>query len=455
MTIELLKSRIRGTAIGVLEPDFVQAHDGLVWNGRKPASRARIVVRAASVDDVAATVRYAAERGRTVSPRGGGHHLTGIAAAADVIADLSRLDRLSIDAGARRAIVGPGVTNARLCAALARHDLAFPAGHCGSVPMSGYLIGGGIGWNSGAWGAACESVEEIELVTASGEILTASAGDNPDLFWAARGAGPGFFAIATRFTLRLRTAPVIVSAVRVHPAEAAPAVAAWAEGAMAHAPACVELSVKAARMEGPAGTLPALAATPTVFASCEEEGRDIQAALAKGAPAGAFFAQAPAIVGFGDLYIATGRGTPAGARYGFDCAWSDAPFAAMLKPLADSIRPAPSPLSFSVAVLRSPEAAMPSGSAFSMIGRSYGVTYATWQDPEDDAANLAWLRRTMDAVHPFGCGTYAGQADLDRSGLRPATHSAFAAERLARLREFHDPAGTFGQPTRTDTCRAA
>ena len=314
MTIELLKSRIRGIAIGVLEPDFVQTHDDLAWNGRKPASRARIIVRAASVDDVAAAVRYAAERGLTVSPRGGGHHLTGIAAAADVLVDLSRLDRLSVDAGARRAIVGPGVTNERLCAALARHGLAFPAGHCGSVPMSGYLIGGGIGWNSGAWGVACESVEEIELVTASGEIVTASAAENHDLFWAARGAGPGFFAIATRFTLRLQTAPVIVSAVRIHPASAAPAVAAWAEEAMATAPACVELSVKAGRVPGPAGTLVALSAVPTVFASSEEEGRDIQAALGKGAPGGAFFAQAPAVAGFGELYAATERGTPMGAR---------------------------------------------------------------------------------------------------------------------------------------------
>ena len=206
MTIELLKSRSRGTAIGILEPGFGAARDALAWNGLKPASRPRIVVRAACTADVAEAVRYAAERGLAVSPRGGGHHLTGIAAAADVIVDLSRLDRLSIDAGARRAIVGPGVTNERLCAALARHGLAFPAGHCGAVPMSGYLIAGGLGWNSGAWGVACESVEEIELVTASGEIVTANAVENPDLFWAARGAGPGFFAIATRFTLRLRGA---------------------------------------------------------------------------------------------------------------------------------------------------------------------------------------------------------------------------------------------------------
>ena len=129
----------------------------------------------------------------------------------------------------------------------------------------------------------------------------------------------------------------------------------------------------------------------------------------------------------------------------------------MLTPLADGIRRAPSPLSLAVAVLRSPMAAMPSGSAFSMIGRTYAVTYGVWRDQEDHAANLAWLRRTMDAVHPFGCGTYAGQADLDRSGGGPVTHSAPVAARLARLRDFHDPVGVFGPSPRShsDAAKAA
>ncbi len=63
------------------------------------------------------------------------------------------------------------------------------------MKASGYLLGGGLAWNPTVWGSGAESVEAIELVTAAGERITASATENPDVFWAARGAGSGFFGI--------------------------------------------------------------------------------------------------------------------------------------------------------------------------------------------------------------------------------------------------------------------
>ena len=155
MNTDILQKRIRGAVITALEPRLATTSDDLIWNGRKPVRRAKLIVRAACAEDVAEAVRYAAENGLTVSPRGGGHQFAGISTQADMVIDLSRLEGLKIDAQTRSARVEPAVTNARMAAALERHGLAFPLGHCGSVAMSGYLLGGSVGWNSAEGGFAC------------------------------------------------------------------------------------------------------------------------------------------------------------------------------------------------------------------------------------------------------------------------------------------------------------
>ena len=78
--------------------------------------------------------------------------------------------------------------------------LAYPSGHCPQVKLSGYLLGGGMSWNQGVWGYGNESVEAVELVTAEGKLITANERDNADYFWAARGAGYGFFGVVTRLS---------------------------------------------------------------------------------------------------------------------------------------------------------------------------------------------------------------------------------------------------------------
>src|SRR5262249_40507532 len=85
--------------------------------------------------------------------------------------------------------------------------LAFPVGHCADVGLGGYLLNGGIGWNSAEWGPACFSVRGIEVVTAQGEIVYADAAHDADLLWAARGSGPGYFGVVTRYGLEVKPLP--------------------------------------------------------------------------------------------------------------------------------------------------------------------------------------------------------------------------------------------------------
>src|SRR3954453_4030712 len=78
----------------------------------------------------------------------------------------------------------------------------FTGGHCESVGIGGFLLQGGQGWNSRRWGWGAENVLAVEVVTADGELVHADPDENADLYWAARGAGPGFPGVVTRFHLR-------------------------------------------------------------------------------------------------------------------------------------------------------------------------------------------------------------------------------------------------------------
>ena len=90
---------------------------------------------------------------------------------------------------------------------LAERGRFFVGGHCPTVGVGGFLLQGGQGWNARGWGWAAEYVEAIDVVTADGELVRADATQNSDLYWAARGAGPGFFGVVTRFHLRTLPAP--------------------------------------------------------------------------------------------------------------------------------------------------------------------------------------------------------------------------------------------------------
>lgn len=447
MQTNALKDRLKGELVTAFDQTHAETHDDLVWNGRKPDRLARLIVRAASVADVQEAVRFAGQHGLTVSARGGGHQFTGIATRADMVIDLRALDGLKIDVAARNARVEPAVTNERMAAALDRHGLAFPLGHCGSVPMSGYLLGGGIGWNSGEWGIACFSVTSVEVVLADGRLVTASATENADIFWAARGAGPAFFGIVTAYHFALQAAPrAILTTVRVYPLAAAETVAQWAETAMARAPASVEFTAKiAAPPPGMPLTGMVLEAIATVFADSEAEGRAILAALGRGAPEALHVIDAvptPLDV----LYDLTAKSTPKGHRYAVDSVWSEATYPELLTAIARAMEEAPSAQCFALVMLRSPLAKAPGEAAFSRIGRIFGAIYGIWQDPAGDAPMLHWLRASVDAIAPMCLGSYAGEADLERGGRRLMTHSRAAAIRLTELAAQHDPAGIFVRP---------
>src|SRR6266516_2762314 len=125
-------------------------------------------------------------------------------------------DQDVVDPETRTAWAGPGVKSQELIPHLKPHGLCFPSGFpsggCRDVGLGGYVLQGGFGFNGGRIGLAAMNVLAMDVVTAGGELVRADETTNPDLFWAARGSGSGFFGIVTRFHLRLHPLPGAVRA---------------------------------------------------------------------------------------------------------------------------------------------------------------------------------------------------------------------------------------------------
>jgi FAD binding domain-containing protein/DAPG hydrolase-like protein len=183
---------------------YEAARRATVWHERVPERYPEVIVQAVDADDIIAGLRYARSHGHQVSVVSGGHsfaasHLRDGA----VLLDVGRLDHATIDAEKRTAVVGPGKGGSPLMADLEAQGLFFPGGHCKGVCVGGYLLQGGYGWNSRVYGPACESVVGLDVITADGEQIHCDADDHADLFFSARGAGPGFFGVVTSRTVAI------------------------------------------------------------------------------------------------------------------------------------------------------------------------------------------------------------------------------------------------------------
>ena len=180
-----------------------------VWNGlvtRRPA----LVVQPTSARDVAAVVRLARARGLLLSVKGGGHHIAGTALAdRGLTLDMSRMRDVAVDPDARLARVGPGCLLADVDRATQAHGLATVLGFVSGVGVAGLTLGGGLGYLTRRFGWTVDNLEEVEIVTADGEIRVANRAAHADLFWAIRGAGANL-GVVTRLTLRLHPVGPIV-----------------------------------------------------------------------------------------------------------------------------------------------------------------------------------------------------------------------------------------------------
>ncbi|WP_062441357.1 FAD-binding oxidoreductase [Herbidospora daliensis] len=191
-----------------------------VWNravDRRPAA----ITRCSDAAGAAAALAHARSANLEVAVRGGGHGFPGFATTeGGLVLDLGPMKTIEITGDV--ATVGPGVRWGELTDAAAPTGLAPVGGHVGGVGVAGLTLGGGNGWLGRSYGLACDNLLSAEVLTASGEVVTASPDDNPDLFWGLRGGG-GNFGIVLQYTLRLRPVDQVIGGMIFYPLEEAPA----------------------------------------------------------------------------------------------------------------------------------------------------------------------------------------------------------------------------------------
>jgi FAD/FMN-containing dehydrogenase len=199
-----------------------------VWNAmidRRP----RMIVRAASVADVVTAVRLARELDLEIGVRCGGHNVAGYAVPEDgLMIDLTPLGDVRVDPVRQRARVQGGALLGALDRASQVYGLATTAGNVSHTGVGGLTLGGGMGWLARQYGLACDNVVSYTMVTADGEVVTASRTENHDLYWGLRGGG-GNFGIVTEFEFQLhRTGTQALVAEFDHRAEdAVPVLEGW------------------------------------------------------------------------------------------------------------------------------------------------------------------------------------------------------------------------------------
>jgi FAD/FMN-containing dehydrogenase len=234
LAIERLAGSLEGELIAPGHAAYDEARR--IWNGaidRRPAC----IARCTGVADVVAAVRFARERDLLVAVRSGGHGVGGHALCdGGLVIDLSPMKGIRVDPQARSARAQAGVLWGELDRETQLFGLATVGGIVTHTGIAGLTLGGGIGWLMRKHGATVDNLLSADVVTAEGEIVTASEDENPDLFWAIRGGG-GNFGIVTSFEYQLhRVGPIVLAGPVFHPLEDAPAVLRFYREFIAAAP---------------------------------------------------------------------------------------------------------------------------------------------------------------------------------------------------------------------------
>ena len=162
----------------------------------------RVRVVAASAAAVSSSILWATSNGVSFALRSGGHSYEGFSQSPDLVIDVRGMTGIKLSTDKKSVSIGSGSSLGSVYNALATSHLAIPAGSCFPVGVAGHSLGGGFGLLGRPFGLACDSILSMEVVDASGKILTASEQENPDLFWALRGGGNGSFGVVTNFNFR-------------------------------------------------------------------------------------------------------------------------------------------------------------------------------------------------------------------------------------------------------------
>ena len=442
--VQALEEGLIGSLIRPEDGEYEQARR--VWNAAVDRSPA-LIVRPHDACDVIQSVNFARAHGLTIAVRSGGHSMAGYGTVDDgLVIDLSAMKGLDVDPVRLIARAEPGLTWGEYAARTHQYGLTTPAGDVSSVGIGGLTLGGGIGWLARKHGLTIDNLLSVDLVTADGQLVTASADEHPDLFWALRGGG-GNFGIITAFTFRLHRVATIYGGGIIHPATP-DVVRAYLDAADA---APDELTTIAFIVQAP--PLPFIPAeahgklvlfSTVCFAGDLERGPEALAPLRTLAGVEPI-ADVTGPMPYPGLFELTAIGTISrhhAIRSGFLTSFDDATIETVL----DHARAMTSPFGMiELRVLGGAMARVPTdATAFAHRDKPYLLCVInSWDDPAESDRHPAWMHACWQAVAPRTDGTYSNyMQDEGERRLRDAyVPSTYA--RLAEIKRRYDPDNVF------------
>jgi hypothetical protein len=438
-TVQGFKTSLRGPLLCPGDDGYDEACT--IWNAmivKRPA----LIVRCAGVADVINAVHFARTNNLLVAVRGGGHSIPGHSLCdGGLMIDLSQMKSIRVDPLRRTARAEPGVKLGEFDHETQAFNLATTAGVVSDTGIAGLTLGGGMGWLARKYGLSCDNLLSVDIVTADGRFLTASATENEDLFWGVRGGG-GNFGIVTSFEYRLHpVGPMVLGGFVRHSVSKAKEVLKFYNEFSGSAPD--ELTTLAVLSYSPEGD-PVVSIGGCYHGPLDVGEQVIQPLKAYGPPLADIMGPMP--------YTAVQRMfdqiAPPGWRYYLKAGFINGLGGDAIDILAGHFSTVPSRSSLILFFQL--------GGAVSRVPKDQTAWFhrdavlfqfeviSVWQDPADDEKNVRWARELWDAFMPFTSGGVSVNHLGDEGQERVlASYGAETYHRLASLKKKYDPTNLF------------
>ena len=445
--IGALKTRLRGPVLVDGDPGYEESRT--VWNAmidRKPA----LVARCLGVADVIAAVRFAREHNLLLSIKGGGHNIAGLCTAdGALMLDMGLMRGVWMDTQTRIAHAQAGCLLGDVDRETEVHGLAAVLGFVSLTGIAGLTLGGGFGYLTRRWGWTSDNVAGFDMVTADGQLIRASDGENPDLFWALRGGGGNFGVVTGIDYTTYAVGPEVVGGLVAWPASEAPRVLELYRTLAETAPPELTL-VTLMRPAPPAPWLPKeVHGTPIVAMIACHSGRpeDAERAVAPiksfGKPVGDVLVRRPYV----QLQAMLDGTQPKGRRY----YWKSEYLPSITPALCEKF------MSHAARIrsLHSAVILFQIGGAWNRLSDDHSAVgnrdaryvlniAGAWEQAADDEANIRWAREAWNDMKSFSTGgTYINFLTADEGPERTEAALRRGLRRLAEVKARWDPGNFF------------
>ena len=446
--IERFEAGFHGDVIRPDDPAYDDARS--VWNGmidKHPS----LIARCRGARDVIDAVNVARENDILVAVRGGGHNVAGTAVCDHgLVIDLSEMRGVRVDPDARNAWVQAGATWADVDHETQAFGLATPGGIVSETGVAGLTLGGGLGHIRCKYGLTCDNLSSVELVTANGDYLTASQDENADLFWGLRGGG-GNFGVVTGFEFDLHpVGPEVATCVVFYPGDRMAEILRAYREYVASAPDDVSTLTTAGVMPDeelfPADVVdePKIGIVGCYAGSVADGERALGPLREIAEPIADFSGTMPYV----DLQQLFDEDYPDGMRYYWKSLYLDGLSESAIDRIAYWTDVAPSSFSTVDVWQLGGEIARADVEKSAFAGRHapflLGVE-ANWERPEDDDANVEWVRDCLDDMRQFSDGSvylnFPGFLEEGEDMMRSTFGPTY--ERLVALKDEYDPTNLF------------